>query len=548
MSTGAPGLGPWLASPLLLLFTVIALGYPLGRIKIAGFSLGVAAVLFAGLGAGALHPDLRLPDLVYQLGLVLFVYTVGLANGATFVASFRRRGLRDSLFVAAILLGAAALVAALAGLLGFDAPTAAGLFAGSLTNTPALAAVLESLAHDGSAGLAAEPVVAYSVAYPMGVVGMLVVIVAFQRLFRIDYVEEAARAHGGPPAPRSLRSRTVEVTRSEACRNVKALIRENEWRIVFGRLQRTGTLSLIDGEEILEIGDRLTVVGTAPELDRVEAFLGRAAAERLELSRAEMDSRFVFVSSRDAAGLTLREIALPERFGALVTRVRRGDVELVPNSDTVLELGDHVRVLARRRDLDAVGRFLGDSQRALSEIDVLTFSVGLGFGLALGLVPVPLPGGITVRLGLAGGPLLVALTLGALGRTGGMVWTLPHNANITLRQLGLILFLAGIGTRAGDAFFTTIRQGQGVVLFGAGAVVTVLVASATLWIGRRWLGIPMGVLTGMLAGVQTQPAVLAFAHEQSGDDLPALGYAHVYPVAILVKIVLAQVLLAMLTG
>jgi len=548
VSTGAPGLGPWLASPLLLLFTVVALGYPLGRIKIAGFSLGVAAVLFAGLGAGALHPDLRLPDLVYQLGLVLFVYTVGLANGATFIASFRRRGLRDSLFVAAILLGAAALVAALAGLLGFDAPTAAGLFAGSLTNTPALAAVLESLAHDGSAGLAAEPVVAYSVAYPMGVVGMLVVIVAFQRLFRIDYMEEAARAHGGPPAPRSLRSRTVEVTRSEACRNVKALIRENEWRIVFGRLQRTGTLSLIDGDEILEIGDRLTVVGTARELDRVEAFLGRAAAERLELSRAEMDSRFVFVSSRDAAGLTLREIALPERFGALVTRVRRGDVELVPNSDTMLELGDHVRVLARRRDLDAVGRFLGDSQRALSEIDVLTFSVGLGFGLALGLVPVPLPGGITVRLGLAGGPLLVALTLGALGRTGGIVWTLPHSANLTVRQLGLIFFLAGIGTRAGEAFFTTIRQQQGVVLFAAGTVVTVLVASSTLWIGRRWLGIPMSVLTGMLAGVQTQPAVLAFAHEQSGDDLPALGYAHVYPVAILVKIILAQVLLAMLTG
>jgi putative transport protein len=257
-----------------------------------------------------------------------------------------------------------------------------------------------------------------------------------------------------------------------------------------------------------------------------------------------MDSRFAVVSNRAVVGLSLRELAVPERFGALVTRVRRGDVEFVPRSDTVLELGDQARVLARRSDLDAVGRFLGDSYRALMELDVLTFSLGLGLGIVVGMVALPLPAGISVRLGLAGGPLIVALVLGALGRTGPMTWTLPHSANQTLRQLGLIFFLAGVGTRAGDAFWVTIRQGQGALLFAVGAAVTLLVAATTLWIGYRVLAIPMALLTGMLAAIQTQPAVLAFAQEQSDDDLPSVGYARVYPIAIFLKIVLAQVLLA----
>jgi len=314
--------------------------------------------------------------------------------------------------------------------------------------------------------------------------------------------------------------------------------------VVFGRLKRADTLSLIDGGDVLQAGDRVTIVGPPGELDRAEAYLGRASTEQLELSRAGMDSRFAVVSNRAAVGLRLRELALPERFGALVTRVRRGDVEFVPRSDTVLELGDQARVLARRSDLDSVGRFLGDSYRALCELDVITFSLGLGLGIAAGMVSVPLSAGISVRLGLAGGPLIVALILGALGRTGQMTWTLPHSANQTLRQLGLIFFLAGIGTQAGGAFLATMGEGRGALLFGAGAAVTLLVAVTTLWAGYRLLRIPMAVLTGMLAGIQTQPAVLAFAQEQSDDDLPSVGFARVYPMAILLKILLAQLLLA----
>jgi putative transport protein len=495
---------------------------------------------------GALDPRLQLPELVYHLGLVLFVYTLGLANGTTFFASLRGRGLRDSFFVAAILCAGAALVAAVARALGMSPALAAGLFAGSLTNTPALAAILESLKHTADPGTAAAPVVAYSVAYPMGVVGMLLGIVVFQRLFRIDYRREAARVLAPGAGKGRLSTRTIEVLRFGDGRALRETIRNQAWDAVFGRLKRDGVLTLMTGDEILQKGDLVAAIGPPAELDRVEAYLGAPSNDHLDLDRAEMDSRFVVVSSRAVVGRPLRDLSLPERFGALVTRVRRGDVELVPHGDTVLELGDQARILTRRRDLDAVGAFFGDSYRALRELDALTFSLGLGLGLLLGTFAVPLPYGLSFRLGLAGGPLLVALVLGAVGRTGRMVWTLPHSANQTLRQVGLILFLAGVGTRAGDAFFATARQAEGLVLLAAGAGITLFVAGATLWIGYRILKMPMGLLTGVLAAIQTQPAVLAFAQEQSDDDLPSVGYAHVYPVAIFLKIVLAQLLLALL--
>jgi putative transport protein len=246
------------------------------------------------------------------------------------------------------------------------------------------------------------------------------------------------------------------------------------------------------------------------------------------------------------AGRRIRDLGTLHQLGALVTRVRRGDIEFLPDGDTVLELGDRVRVVAHRDHIAAVGELFGDSYRALSEIDILTFGLGVALGLLLGALPIPLPGGITIRLGFAGGPLIVALILGALRRTGPMVWSLPYSANLTLRQIGLVLFLAGIGTRAGYAFVSMLARGEGLTVFLAGAAITCLTALTTLWLGHRILKIPLGLLIGMLAGLQTQPAVLAFASEQAGNDLPNIGYATVYPLAMIAKIVLAQVLLTLM--
>lgn len=541
-------------NPLLLLFLVAAIGYPLGQIKIGGGRLGVAAVLFVGLAIGSLHPDLKLPEIIYLLGLIVFVYTIGLNSGAGFFASFRRKGLRDSLLVVGMLAFAMALTLLAYYWLHLKPTLAAGMYAGSLTNTPALAGVLDYIKGYAPQGaldpMLAEPIVGYSLTYPMGVVSMIVVIALVQRRWKVNYAAEALslRELGATSGtiPR-LTNRTIRVTRPEATQAaITELIVENGWDIVFGRLKRDGHLSLADGQTRLAVNDLITVVGPPDDLDRVTKYLGEPSDERIDLDRSELDYRRVFVSNPKVAGHRLRDLNLPQQFGAIVTRVRRGDIELLPHGDTVLELGDRVRVLTHPKSMKAVSAFLGDSYRALSEIDILSFSLGLSLGLLLGIVPIPLPGGITLKLGFAGGPLIVALILGALGRTGPLVWNLPYSANLTLRQIGLVLFLAGVGTRAGYTFVTTLTQGNGIVLFLAGVVITSSTALATLWIGHRLLKIPMSLLIGMLAGLQTQPAVLGFASEQTSNELPNIGYATVYPIATISKIIFAQLLLALL--
>jgi putative transport protein len=541
-----------LDNPMLLLFVVAAIGYPLGHIKIKGSSLGVAAVLFVGLAIGSLHPDLKLPEIIYVLGLVLFVYTIGLSSGPGFFASFRRKGLRDNLLVVGALLLAAALTGAAHFGLNLKPALTAGLFAGSLTNTPTLAGLLEQIKRTAPAGVLEqmlnEPVIGYSIAYPMGVVGTIGVIFIVQRLWKIDYAREAKEVSDLGATSMQLQARTIQITRPDAAQaTVQELLEQHHWQVIFGRIKHAAEpLALVRGDTRLKPGDLITLIGPAEELDRVMAYLGEASAERLELDRSEYDFRRIFVSNPQVVGHHLRDFDLPQQFGAVVTRLRRGDVELLPHADTVLEPGDRVRVLAKPENMAAISKFFGDSYRALSEVDILTFSLGMALGLLLGLIPLPLPGGITFKLGLAGGPLVVALILGKLGRTGPLVWAMPYSANLVLRQFGLILFLAGVGTRSGYAFFNTFSGSGGLAIFVAGAIITCVTALTVLCLGHYLWRIPMGLLGGILAGLQTQPAVLGFALEQSENDLPNIGYATVYPIATITKILLAQLLLALL--
>lgn len=522
---------------LLLLFLVAGIGYLVGQVRIGSFSLGVAAVLFVGLGFGALSPELKLPEFVYLFGLVLFVYTIALASGPGFFATLGKRGWRYNALVLGVLAFAAVLVLAVGDLVGLSAPLRAGLFAGSLTNTPALAAALEALKGRGADEAAqALPVAAYAVAYPVGVIGMLLAFyLAWSLWGRKGEVEEE-----GTP---SLVSRTLEVTQPTVVgQTVEQLTRAHRWNVVFGRMQRGGVQQLITAQTELALGDRVGVVGAAQEVERVAAALGRVVPEQLEESRHDLDFRRVFVSSKEVAGRTLADLKLPERFGVVVTRVRRGEVEFLPTRQTVLELGDRVRVVGSKESIRQASRFLGDSYRALAEVDVVSFSLGIALGLLLGSLPIPLPGGGTFKLGFAGGPLVTGLVLGALGRTGPVLWQIPFSANLTLRQLGLILFLAGIGTRSGYAFGQTLLGGEGLRLFLAGTLITLSTALLTLWVGHR-LKVPLPVLGGVLAGLQTQPAVLAFTLEKTGSEQPNLGYATAYPLAMLLKILLVQLLL-----
>jgi putative transport protein len=523
------------STPLLLLFLTTATGYLLGRLQVKGVSLGVAAVLFVGLAVGALDPRLKLPEGLFDLGLVVFMYTIGLSSGPGFLATLRRKGLRDNGLALGVLLGAGLFTLVLGRLLRLPAPLVAGLFTGSLTNTPALAGVLDTLQRTTPAGqgdvLLTQPTVGYSLAYPAGVLGMIGVILVCQFLWRVDYEAEARAIKDLRATSLRLSNRTLRVTRPEVLDvPLVDLIARYGWDVVFGRMRHEGHIGLATGSTRFALGDLVSVIGTAEEIERVAAAIGEITDIHLELDRSEYDFRRVFVSNPRVIGQRLRDLNLPQQFGAIVTRVRRGDIEFLPHGDTVLEPGDRVRVVARPENMEAVSRFFGDSYRELSEIDMLSFGLGMTLGLLLGLAPFPLPGGGVFRLGLAAGPLISGLILGARMRTGPIIWQLPYSANLILRQVGLMLLLASIGLRSGHTFVTTLMSGNGWQLFLAGAAITVSTGLFALIVGYAVLKIPM---------------VLGFALAQARNELPNIGYATVFPLATIAKIIIAQVLLAL---
>lgn len=537
-------------NPLFTLFLIAAIGYPLGRIKIRGSSLGVAAVLFVALAVGSLDANLKLPEVIYQLGLVMFVYTIGLSSGPSFFASLRRKGLRYNLLIVAMLVLGALLATLTHFALNLSPGITTGIFAGSFTNTPALASALDYIKTTGAPAnldqLLSEPVIGYSVTYPMGILSALLAIVLLQSWFKINYKEEA-KTVPQLELGTNIQNRTIRVTRPEATAvPIGELAKQHQWNVIFGRLQHEDQLSLSNSQATFNLGDLVSVIGPEDQLECVANYLGEVHSKQLDYDRNQIDFRRVFVSNPQVAGHQLHDLDIYQRFGALATRVRRGDSDFLPQEDTVLQLGDRIRVVAPRSKMDEVSHFFGDSYRTLSEIDFLTFSLGLALGLLLGAIPFYLPGGITIKLGAAGGPLLVAMVLGALGRTGPLVWNLPYSANLTLRQVGFILFLASIGTRSGYAFVSTFVQGNGVSIFIAGALITFVISMLTLWIAHKLLKVPMGMAVGMLAGLLTQPAVLGFTLEQTDNELPNAGYAAVYPMAIITKIILAQLIVILL--
>ncbi|MBX7081111.1 MAG: transporter [Nannocystaceae bacterium] len=530
----------WLAdSPLLLLFAVAGLGYLAGKIEIRGFGLGVSAVLFVGLGLGALDPRLRLPEVVHLFGLSTFVYVVGLASAPGFFASMRRRGLQAAVLALGGVAVAAGMAAVLGTWLGLPSAVIGGLFAGATTNTPALAAVIDAV---GETAGQAGPVLGYSLAYPFGVLGVLATIALVPRILGIDYATEPIAREDAPGVGVHIESVTVEITRALPDVPSRALREQLGLDVVFSRVRRGDAVAVVTDDFALRCGDVVGLVGEAAPLDAAVAALGHRVHERLELDRSVIDFRRIVVSNPALAERPLEDAKLA-RFGAVVTRVRRGDIDLVPGLHTVLALGDAVRVVAPRERLPEIAKFLGDSQRALAEIDLISFSLGIGLGLALGNVAVPLPGGGSFSLGFAGGPLLVGLALGRIGRAGPLVWTLPQTASLTLRQVGLVLFLAGVGTRSGWALAEAVRQGGVLGIALAGMAITLAITSFALLLARRWLRLPASIVVGMMAGIQTQPADLAFACERTKSEVPTTGYAAVYPVATIAKIVAAQLLL-----
>lgn len=548
-------------NPLLLLFAVMAVGYPISKLRVAGASFGIASVLFSGIALGALvlapglDPALkndisREMKLVYELGLAVFVYAMGLSIAHSFWAAFSREGLRKNAVVFLVMAASTGLVALLARAAGFNARYAAGLLAGSFTNMPALAGVIERVKASGVGPLElAQPTVASAIAYPVGVLVPMLLILVAPRLFGVDLRAEAEGLKDAQGGHEKLETWTLRVTQPDAETLTKReLCAEGGLRVVFGRVLRKAELLLPGPDFQLRLDDLVTVVGVPEELARVAQRLGERSHVELDRDLSALEATRVFVSRWDAVGVPLGRLDLVNRFQAIITRVRRGDLWFVPDGDTVLELGDRVRVTTLRENLEAVEAFFGDSYRALSEVSFLTFAMGLAAGLALGQLPIPLGQGLTFKLGFAGGPLAVALVLGRFHRLGPLVWTFPYSANHTVRQFGLTLFAAGIGVVSGEGFRAILARDATVLpLFLGSALVVCLAADTlTLVVGHRLFRLPLSTMFGILAGTHTQPVVLGYATHQTRNELPNGGFATVYPLATILKIVLAQALLGLL--
>jgi putative transport protein len=535
-------------SPLLLLFVVLAVGAPLGKIKIAGVNLGIATVLFTGLAFGALSPGIKLPAIIYEFGLVLFIYCIGISSGEQFFGNLRKKGWRESTLAFVAIIFAFVLVLIIHRFTSLPYTYLGGIFAGSLTNTPALASSLEFIKTIVPTQLIeetlAEPVVAYSVSYPMGVVGMILAILLFQKLAKtsLKTTDEVAAAE-------KITNATVDINQKDAIGKTLYELKSNhKLNVVFGRVKREGNSFLAIDSVVLKAGDQMTIVGKPAEVEQAITLLGQRSAHHLEVEHQQLDIRRVFVSNHEIIGQSLKDLELPHTMGIIITRIRRGDTDILPTANTTLQFGDRVRILTGRNEMAAASKFFGDSYIAQSHIDILTLSLGMAAGFLLGMVEVPLPGGISFKLGIAGGPLVVALLLGAVNRVGRLTFVMPYSANHTIRQLGLVLFLAGVGTRSGYAFRETLTNSQdGFLFFLLGTGVTLSVAFFFLTLGHYWLKIPFARLSGMLAGVQTQPAVLAFVNEQTKSELPNIGYSSVFPVATLSKIILIQILFTLLS-
>lgn len=517
------------AQPLVLLFALFAVGSGLGAVRVADVQIGPAAVLFTAIGVSATasgqHLALALPEVVGTLGLVLFTYTVGIGSGPSFFAALRG-GWRPVLGLTGVFAGIAVVTAALGRALGLPAATIAGVFTGALTNTPALAAASER------SGDAAGTTVGYSIAYLYGVVGMLLAAAVALRRYR--------PGDSGPPPLTNLTIR-VERTDRPTVRQVASGYAGN---VVFSRVEHGDAAPILvaDDDEVLAPGDLVTVVGDQDVVAAVARDLGHPSSRTLNTNGLGLDSRRITVSNRALAGRTLAELELPGRFGGTVSRVRRGDVDLVATDDIVLQLGDRLRVIVPADRMRAVAEYLGDSERGMSDINPIGLALGLTAGVLLGTVHVPLPGG-GFALGAAGGTLLVGLVFGRLGRIGPLVTGLPRTAASALSTFGMLAFLAYAGTRAGGAFTAAITSGAGWRIALVGFVATTLAALAVLGLGRTVHRVDPAGLAGRVGGAQTQPAVLAFANERTGfDNRVALGYALVYPAAMIAKILLAQLL------
>lgn len=512
--------------PLMALFLTIAIGYLVGEVNIKGFSLGVGAVLFVALAVGWFAPKSAPSPMVGTLGLALFLYAVGVQYGKQFFAGLTSApGLRANLIalVGVLLAGVVSLLLAQGA--GLSTGHALGMFAGSGTSTPTLQAAIVTLGND-------DPAVGYSVAYPFGVAGpilfMYLVFVILKPKIEV-------------PTSTGLELLEIAVSNPELSgKRLGDLSGLLPAGVQIAGLRREHHNHPAAPNLVLAVDDVLLAVGPSMAvLEQAGRSLGTAAPGRFLKDRQDLDYLRVFASRAPVVGRALGDLELPGGKAVSVLHVRRGDADILPRPDLVLEFGDRIGIMAERTHFKALRKFFGDSIKGTAEFSYISIGLGMAIGFLLGVVAIPVPGIGKVALGLSG-VLIIALCLGYMRRTGGLNWTIPLSANLVLRNLGLTLFLAQVGMSSGPKFAATVSQ-SGLLMLGLAAVVLVALVVPILVLGLWVLKLPYDEVAGIVSGACGNPAILAYANKLAPTDKPDIGYAMIFPSMTIVKILFVDI-------
>ena len=536
-----------------ILALVAVVGLFIGNVKFRGIGLGIGGVLFGGIIVGhfvsqagmTLSSDML--HVIQEFGLILFVYTIGIQVGPGFFASLRVSGLRLNLFAVLIVIIGGLVTAILHKLFDIPLPVVLGIFSGAVTNTPALGAGQQILRDLGTPMEMVDQMgMSYAMAYPFGICGILFTMWMLRVIFRVN-VETEAQQHESSRTNGGALIKTINIRVENpnlhdlAIKDVPIL---NGDKIICSRLKREETLKVPSPDTIIQLGDVLHLVGQPADLHNAQLVIGQEVDTSLSTKGTDLRVERVVVTNENVLGKRIRDLHFKERYDVVISRLNRAGVELVASSDISLQFGDILNLVGRPSAIDAVANVLGNAQQKLQQVQMLPVFIGIGLGVLLGSIPVFVPGfPAALKLGLAGGPLIMALILGRIGSIGKLYWFMPPSANLALRELGIVLFLSVVGLKSGGDFIHTLVDGEGLSWIGYGALITA-VPLITVGILARMLA-KMNYLTmcGMLAGSMTDPPALAFAnnlHPTSGAA--ALSYAPVYPLVMFLRIITPQLL------
>jgi putative transport protein len=547
-------------SPLVTIIVSLSLasviGLAIGNVKIKNVSLGIGGVLFSGLAVGYILHKLGIElssdvmHFVKEFGLILFVYTIGNQVGPTFFSVLKKSGLKLNIFASLIVFGGVLVAVLIYKLAGIELPVILGLFSGGVTNTPSLGAAQQVLKEVGAtASDVIKPSVGYAVAYPFGIAGILLAMQLIKFIFKIDISkQEESFNNDNRSAGPAMVGKSVKITNGDVDgKSLKEVLSFFDAKCVVTRMTSEEGVFVPKGSDKVCLNSCVHLVGQKENVEKFAAKLGEEVSDSVLKKKTDLEVEKFAVTNTKILGRSVLGLGIGDATAIVVSRITRSGIDLLPKVSVKLQFGDIITVIGRKNDVKSAARIFGNNEGALKQAQVIPIFLAIGLGVLLGCVPISIPGAtVPVKLGLAGGPLIVAILFARLGNLGSLVWFMPPSANHIMREIGIVLFLAVVGLQSGDRFVDAIIYGDGLLWMGYAAMITFfpifVVGIIAVYLKTNYLSV-----CGLLAGSMTDPPALAFANSMSEKtQASAQGYASVYPLAMFLRILAPQILIILL--